>query len=99
MEKKLILGISASPRKNANTDRMLKYALEAAETVEGIRTETIYLRDYEIHNCRGCFACCREPGKRDGGEHACAVYKDGMEEIYPKPAYFQFRICNGSLFF
>lgn len=84
MEKKLILGVSASPRKNANTDRMLKYALEAAETVEGIETETIYLRNYDIHNCKGCFACCREPGKRDGGIHACAVYQDGMEEIYPK---------------
>ena len=81
MEKKLILGVSASPRKDANTDRMLRYALEAAETVEGIETEIIYLRDYDIHNCKGCFACCREPGKRDGGIHACAVYQDGMEEI------------------
>lgn len=90
MEKKLILGISASPRKNANTDRMLKYALEAAESVGGIETDIIYLRDYDIHNCRGCFACCREPGKRDGGAHACAVYQDGMEEIYPK-----LKACDG----
>lgn len=90
MEKKLILGVSASPRKDANTDRMLKYALEAAETVEGIETEIIYLRDYDIHNCKGCFACCREPGKRDGGIHACAVYQDGMEEIYPK-----LKACDG----
>ena len=84
MSEKLILGISGSPRKGANTDLMLAEALKAAETVEGIRTETIYLRDYEIHNCRGCFACCR----------------DGMDEIYPKlkacdgliiasPVYFQ----------
>jgi multimeric flavodoxin WrbA len=90
MEKKLILGVSASPRKNANTDRMLKYALEAAESVGGIETDIIYLRDYDIHNCRGCFACCREPGKRDGGIHACAVYQDGMEEIYPK-----LKACDG----
>ena len=59
MGKKLILGISGSPRKDANTDRMLRYALEAAESVGDIETETIYLRDYEIHNCKGCFACCR----------------------------------------
>ena len=83
-ENKKILGVSASPRKGANTDIMLKAALEAAETVGGIETEIVYLRDYDIHNCRGCFACCREPGKKDNGEHACAVYRDGMEEIYPK---------------
>lgn len=84
MEKKFILGVSASPRKGANTDYMLHEALKAAESVEGVRTEAIYLRDYEIHNCSGCFACCREAGKKDGGKYACAVYKDGMEEIYPK---------------
>lgn len=84
MKEKLILGISASPRKGANTDIMLHEALKAAETVEGIRTEVLYLRNYEIHNCMGCFACCREPGKKDDGAHACAVFKDGMEQIYPK---------------
>lgn len=83
MEKKFILGISSSPRKNANTDIILKHSLEAAETVGGIRTETIYLRDYDIHNCRGCFACCREPGARNDGAYACSVYRDGMDEIYP----------------
>lgn len=83
MEKKLILGISSSPRKGANTDIMLHEALRAAETVGGIETKAIYLRDYDIHNCRGCFACCREPGKRENGKYACAMFKDGMEEIYP----------------
>ena len=100
MKERLILGISGSPRKGANTDLMLMEAMKAAETVEGIRTEIIYLRDYEIHNCKGCFACCREPGKKDGGAHACAMFRDGMDEIYPKlkacdgliiasPVYFQ----------
>ena len=100
MSEKLILGISGSPRKGANTDILLAEALKAAEETAGIRTETIYLRDYEIHNCKGCFACCREPGKKDGGAHACAMFRDGMDEIYPKlkecagliiatPVYFQ----------
>lgn len=92
MEKKRILGISGSPRKDANTDRMLHYALEAAASVEGIETEVIYLRDYEIHNCKGCFACCREPGQKDGGIHACAMFQDGMDEIYPK-----LKACDGLL--
>ena len=81
---KKILGISDSPRKDANTDRMLRYALEAAESVGDITTEAIYLRDYDIHSCKGCFACCREPGMKDGGIHACALFRDGMDEIYPK---------------
>ena len=100
MSEKLILGISGSPRKGANTDILLAEAMKAAEETAGIRTETIYLRDYEIHNCKGCFACCREPGKKDGGAHACAMFHDGMDEIYPKlkecagliiatPVYFQ----------
>lgn len=84
MEKKLILGISSSPRKGANTDIMLRTALEGAESVEGIVTETIHLRDYNIHNCQGCFACCREPGKRENGAYACAVFRDDMDRIYPK---------------
>ena len=45
MKERLILGISGSPRKGANTDLMLMEAMKAAETVEGIRTEIIYLRD------------------------------------------------------
>lgn len=83
MDKKLILGISSSPRKGANTDIMLDEALKAAESIEGIEVKKIYLRDYEIHNCAGCFACCREPGKRENGKYACAVYRDGMDKIYP----------------
>lgn len=90
MSEKLILGISSSPRKGANTDLMLQEALRAAETVEGIRTEMICLRDYEIHSCKGCFACCREAGKKDGGVHACAMFRDGMDEIYPK-----LKACDG----
>lgn len=84
MKEKLILGISGSPRKGANTDIMLQESLKAAETVGNIRTESVYLRDYEIHNCKGCFACCREPGKKENGKYACAVFRDGMDEIYPK---------------
>ncbi len=100
MKEKLILGISGSPRKNANTDIMLSEALRAAEEIEGIRTETIFLRDYEIHNCKGCFACCREGGRKNDGAYACAIFRDGMDEIYPRlkacdglilatPVYFQ----------
>lgn len=82
METKKILGICSSPRKGGNTDTLLKAALEAAEETEGITTEAVYLRDYDIAPCRGCYACGSE--KAAGGDRACLMFSDGMDEIYPK---------------
>lgn len=79
---KLILGVSGSPRKNANTDYLLEHALSAAAETQGIKTKTVYLRDYEIAPCNSCFACCTEAAK-NGGQRACLCFQDGMEEVYP----------------
>ena len=49
MGKKLLLGISSSPRKGGNTDIILEHALKCAEEYPYIRTERIYLRDYVIN--------------------------------------------------
>jgi len=46
MKKIKILGISASPRKNGNTDYMVKTALLAAGQVKGVETEFVHLMDY-----------------------------------------------------
>ena len=84
MSDKLILGISGSPRKGANTDICLQAAMDAAAGVEGIRTEMIYLRDYRIEPCLGCFACCPKTivPERD---YACPAHRDDdMSKIYPK---------------
>lgn len=83
MNKKIILGVSGSPRKGANTDILLDVALKAAAENENIETHKIYLRDYEIHNCVSCYACCQDAAANNGGERACLIYKDGMDEIYP----------------
>ena len=84
MNKKLIVGISSSPRKGANTDILLRYALDAAEEYAYIRTETIYLRDYEISPCNSCIACCTEAAGKGEADRACLSYRDGMDEIYPR---------------
>lgn len=84
MKKKLILGISSSPRKGANTDILLKHALEAAEEFDYIRTEAIYLRDYEIAPCNSCIVCCTEAAAKGDADRACFSFRDGMDEIYPK---------------
>ncbi|MBU1193562.1 MAG: NAD(P)H-dependent oxidoreductase [Proteobacteria bacterium] len=44
-----ILAFQGSPRgKNGNTDAMLQQFLESAESA-GAQTQTIYLKDYNIH--------------------------------------------------
>lgn len=84
MHKKLIIGISSSPRKGANTDILLEKALNAAEEYDQIKTEALYLRDYEINPCNSCVACCAEAAEKNGGDKACLSFSDGMDEIYPK---------------
>ncbi len=84
MEKRLILGISSSPRKGANTDILLEHALKAAEEYEYIRTETIYLREYNISYCNSCVACCTEAAAKGNADRACLSFRDDMDRIYPK---------------
>ena len=48
--------INGSPRKNFNTAKMLKKAIEGAQSV-GAECELINLFDYEFTGCRSCFAC------------------------------------------
>lgn len=48
-----VLGISGSPVKNGNTDRLVKTVLEAT----GLEYEFIKLSEYDIHPCRACLGC------------------------------------------
>jgi multimeric flavodoxin WrbA len=82
--KRLIVGISGSPRKGANTDILLAHALEAAEEFDYIRTEAFYLRDYKIAPCNSCVACCSEAAARGDADKACLSFSDGMDDLYPK---------------
>ncbi len=50
-----ILGISGSPVKNSNTDRLVKHFLEST----GEEYEFIKLSDYNIKPCRACLACAK----------------------------------------
>ncbi len=51
-----VLGISGSPVKNSNTDRLVKRVLEAT----GIDYEFIKLSEYDIHPCRACLGCTND---------------------------------------
>lgn len=71
---KNVLILSASPRKNGNSDILCdRFAQGAMES--GHKTEKIFLASKEIHFCRGC-SVCNTTGK--------CVQKDDMAEILDK---------------
>ena len=70
-----ILGISASPRKQA-TEYIVKQALEAAAEYDpSVEIEYAALRDYHIQPCCHCDFCFKT-GK--------CIRKDGLEELFEK---------------
>ncbi len=52
-----ILGIHSSPFKKGNTAWVLDYALQEAEKIEGVRTESFPLTGLTIADCRHCNWC------------------------------------------
>lgn len=71
---KKVLILSASPRKNGNSDILCKQFMKGAENA-GHEVEQIYLYDKEIGSCRACYACFKT-GK--------CVQQDSMSEILEK---------------
>ncbi|MBE6373753.1 MAG: flavodoxin family protein [Lentisphaerae bacterium] len=51
-----IIAINGSPRKNWNTDTLLKKVLDGAASA-GAETEMVYLYDLKFCGCRSCMAC------------------------------------------
>ncbi len=77
-EKKMkILAIQGSPRpKASNTEILLQEFLKGAQS-QGAETETVYLKEKEIHSWVGCYTCwARTPG--------VCVFKDEMPELLEK---------------
>jgi multimeric flavodoxin WrbA/putative sterol carrier protein len=77
-EKKMkILAIQGSPRpKASNTDILLQEFLKGAQS-QGAETETVYLKEKEIHSCVGCYTCwAKTPG--------VCVFKDDMPGLLEK---------------
>lgn len=70
-----ILIISASPRKNGNSDVLCNSFLEGAKE-SGNTVEKVFLRDKKINYCVGCGHCFSNVGK-------CSQ-KDDMVELFDK---------------
>jgi multimeric flavodoxin WrbA len=71
----LILGVSGSPRRGGNSDRVLETILAGASE-RGADTETLYLSDMEIWSCVGCERCRKDK--------VCTRFEDDLTPFYPK---------------
>ena len=57
-----LIGINASPRKNANTQTLVEAVLAGAEK-NGADTRMVNLRELKINGCLGCEGCKKHLGK------------------------------------
>ncbi|MBN2568601.1 MAG: flavodoxin family protein [Deltaproteobacteria bacterium] len=71
-----VLGVGGSPRKDGNSDILLKNILKG--TNEGkisVCSYSLQLRDYQYQGCIGCERCRKDK--------ICTGLRDGMSLIYP----------------
>jgi multimeric flavodoxin WrbA len=69
-----VLGIVGSPRKDGNTEILIREALKSSEQ-EGAETELIRIIDYELSPCQGCRTCFKTKSCK---------FQDDIEELYRK---------------
>ncbi|KYK38259.1 MAG: hypothetical protein AYK18_17560 [Theionarchaea archaeon DG-70] len=70
-----VLGIAGSPRKEGNTEILMRTALASAERF-GAEVELLRAVDKNVKPCNGCLTCLKT------GE--CVIKDDDMQEIYQK---------------
>jgi multimeric flavodoxin WrbA len=68
-----VLGVAGSPRKNGNSDVLLRQVLKGVNH-ENIQSGSIQLRDIHFQGCIGCEKCRRDK--------ICSGLNDGMSLIY-----------------
>lgn len=69
-----ILGISGSPNKNGNNEKIINLCLETAKN-RGFETEQIYISSLNVKPCKACGVC-------KNGE-PCPI-DDDMDQVYQK---------------
>ncbi|MFW5909066.1 MAG: flavodoxin family protein [Desulfosalsimonas sp.] len=69
-----ILGIVCSPRKDGNTEILVREALTAAES-KGAQTELILVAEKNINPCDACGSCVQE---------GTCIIDDYMQDVYQK---------------
>jgi multimeric flavodoxin WrbA len=77
-----ILGVSGTPVKDGNCDKLVQVALKAAEEIEGVETSFVTLADKEIAMCQHCQYCIEN-------KTGCKI-QDDAQAIYQ-----QMKDCDG----
>jgi multimeric flavodoxin WrbA len=72
MQKVKVLGVVGSPRRNGNTTKLVKQALEGAMSVPGVETEIYEMGGKKFHHCTGCLNCA---------ETGACVFKDDLPDF------------------
>ena len=87
-----VVAFNCSPRKDGNTCHMIKEAFSILEA-EGIETELVQVGGLDLHGCRACGACRRNPNMKcvmdDDIVNSCIAKMaeaDGI--IIGSPTYF-----------
>ena len=75
MQEIQILGISGSPRKRANTAKLVEKALEGAASISGVKTDLYEMAGKKFHHCMGCLKCSKQG--------AC-IFKDDLQPFIKK---------------
>ncbi len=89
--RKKALVIYGSPRKNGNTDILLKELIKGIKDgSDKIKIEEIYLSDLNIYFCRGCRAC-NQSGR--------CVIEDDMQDLHIKLQEANYIILGSPIFF
>jgi len=69
-----VLGISGSPRRNSNTEILVKEALIGAQSVKDVEVSFLPLAGKKINHCLGCLACEKR-------KTICTI-KDDFQEFF-----------------
>ncbi|MFX1497970.1 MAG: flavodoxin family protein [Promethearchaeota archaeon] len=70
-----IIILHGSPRKNKNSDTLVKYLINGVNKNKDHQIKHFYLNDLNISPCQGCLTCATSIN------HRCAI-QDDMQEIY-----------------
>ena len=70
-----ILGISGTPVKDGNCDKLVQVALKAAEEIEGVETGFVTLADKNIAMCQHCQYCIKNKTGCKIQDDAQAIYQ------------------------
>ena len=72
-----VIGVNGSPRKNGNTDYIMKVVFDSLKA-EGIETEIVQIGGQIVRGCKACDSCKQ---RKDG---KCIIADDGLNELLAK---------------